>query len=288
VEDDAVSAMPSIRDAAYLDRLLAEIDHRNVDNVARTESYLELYAYTRAHPPDLPWVLMAHLVSRNGGYLMTDVASSLERGDGVFAQSALEQLFLFLERANFLIFYDAWWHVLHHLTGRAHALLVPRVPRFVVEECWPRYERVAAGGGVTPEVERRLVQDLVTNEQNFIERRVVHNARFEAARAIISFVEALGREAPVVMPCTDQRIRVGGFSRLERRIATGYRIFDDILADAARREEIFHWAREHRHTGSREAYGGRSGPTLRRSWPLSRVRALWAGAHDPPEADPQW
>src|SRR5688572_31168341 len=116
-----------------LDRLLEELPERNRDNVARTASYLELYAYTVANPPDLPWLLMAHLVSRNAGYWMSDLAARIERKPEEAA--ALENLFLLLERANHLIFYDAWYHVLQHLIG---AEIGERAPRFM-RDAWARY-----------------------------------------------------------------------------------------------------------------------------------------------------
>jgi len=269
--------------------MLSELDARNQDNVARTASYLELYAFTREHPPDLPWLLMAHVVSRNGGTMMTDVAGSLARRDGVFSAAALESLFLLLERANYLIFYDAWWHVTHHLLGRSADLAVPRVPSFVATQCWPAYERGTRGAAVvTPELERQLVRDLVTNEQSFIERRVVHHPRFAAALAIVGFLESIGRDAPLVLPCTDASIKVGRFAALARRVDTGWRLFDEVLADRARRERIYAWACEHPHTGSRAVYGGRASPTIREAWPVDRVRAMWSGIHAPPEPDSSW
>lgn len=273
--------------ASEAERLLSELVARNADNVTRTESYLELYAYTRAHPPDLPWVLMAHLVSRNGGYMMTDVAQALARRDSLFSRRALESLFLFLERANTLIFYDAWHHVLMHLAGRSTELSPPRTTRFICK-AWLRHEEAMRAEGLTPALERRLVQELVTNEQNFIERRVVHNPRFEPARAIVGFIEEIGRDAPLVMPCFEGSLRVGRFARLDRRIAMGWRIFDEVMADPGRREAVYEWARQHPHTGSRSVYGGRAGPTVREAWPIQAVRTLWSEVHAPPEEDPFW
>ena len=274
--------------AARLERLLADLAARNEDNVSRTESYLELYAFTREHPPDLPWVLIAHLVSRNAGYMMTALAGGLARGDALFTPEALETLLVFLERANYLIFHDAWWHVLHHLLGRSCELAVPRVARFVATECWPRYELGLRRDGPTPELERQLVRDLVTNEQHFIERRVVHNPRFLAARAIVGFLESVGRDAPLVLPCTDAQIRVGRFADVGCRIDAGWRILDQVLHDRARRDEIYAWARAHPHTGARAVYGGRNGQTLRDAWPPDRIRELWGGVHGEPEAAPHW
>ncbi len=286
VQGRDVSAAASLAPArARLERMLAEKDVRNRDNVARTESYLELYALARAHGVELPWVLMAHLVSRNAGYLMTDLAPG-GRAASFFTRDALDELFLFLERANYLIFDDAWHHVMHHALGRTGALDA-RTPRFM-REAWGRYEDATAGG-VTAAAERALVMDLVTNEQNLIEHRVVHNARFERARAMVAFFEEAGIDGPVVLPVTAARIRVGNFARLERRIEAGKRIFDEGLAETHARSAIFAWAAATRHTGSRAAYKeGASDVGLREGWPVERVRGLWRGVHGAPEADPTW
>lgn len=268
-----------------LHQMLSEREERNRDNVSRTTSYLELYALARENGVEMPWVLMAHLVSRNAGYLMTDLGVALREPDNVFTEDATRELFSFLERANFLIFLDAWHHLLHHLLGKTNAL-GPETPSFM-REAWRRYENMASRG-IDAALERSLVLDLVRNEQNLIEMRVVHHARFERARAMVAFFEGVGREAPIVLPITSERIVVGGFAKLERRIDTGRRIFDAVLADRARRDEIFAWAIDHPHTGSRSAYTTktRHQATLRDVWPAGRVRAL--GVHEAPEHDPRW
>ncbi len=250
-------------------------------------SYLELYAFARERGVELPWIFMAHLVSRNAGYLMTDLGAALDDPSNVFTRESTEELFALLERANFLIFHDAWFHVLHHLLGRTGEL-GDETPRFIRER-WRAYEEAAAAG-VSPELERSLVMDLVTNEQNLIEHRVVHHPRFPRARAMIAFFEGVGREAPIVLPETDARITVGAFARIERRVEAVRRIFDEVLAERATRERLFRWAMEHPHTGSRVVYTSRPrhDQTLRAAWPTARVRELFAFIHEPPEKDPRW
>ena len=273
----------------------AQLDERNVDNVARTQSYLELYAWTREHPPDLPWILMAHLVSRNAGYLMTDLARSLERTKEPTMHAAMTTLFVMLERANYLIFWDAWHHVCAHLAGQSADLETPRTPEFMCG-AYRRYERAIAGRvgeQVPPEVERQLVMDLVHNEQHLIEHRAVHHPELAPGLHLLQLIELFGRDGPIILPWALRRreppkIRVGKFARVERRIATGARIFDEALADRRSRDAMFRWAAAHPHTGSREAYGGRPGPTLREVWPLSRVRALWPQIHAEPDFDPDY
>ncbi len=266
------------------EQLLAELGERNQDNVARTASYLELYALTRETGRELPWILMAHLVSRNGGYMMSDVAFARASGQSAFTHAALEELFLFLERANYLIFFDAWYHVLHHLLGRSTE--AARATRFT-QAAWLRYE-AAAADVVTPALERALVEDLVTNEQRFIEHRVVHHSRFERARAIVGVLESVGGEGPLIFPGCEAKIKVGGFALVKKRIAAGMRIFDEILANRDWREEIFRWALAHPHSGSRAVYGGLPSPTIANAWPVNEVRALAGTIHDVPEPDPSW
>ncbi len=264
-------------DAGHLSELLDSIDARNEDNVARTASYLELYRYTVDNPPDLPWVLMAHLVSRNAGYWMTDLARRIEARPE--QAPALERLFLLLERANFLIFHDAWFHCVTYLRDGADALPSGRVTRYV-REAWSRY-------AVAPD-ERALVLDLVVNEQNFIEHRVVRAERFALGMSTIDFIEASGRERPIALPETDAAITVGGFRDIDKRIRTGERIFDEVLADRARRARIFAWAEAHPHTGDASVAGGRASGGLREAWPVARVRSLDVTIHTEPAPDPHW
>jgi hypothetical protein len=185
-----------------------------------------------------------------------------------------------LERANFLIFHDAWHHVLHHLLGRTGELASPRTPRYMID-AWERHERRAGDG------ERELVLDLVHNEQHLIERRAVHHADLAPGLRLLQWIELSGREKPLHFPIDGTpAITVGGFAQVERRIAAGARIFDEVLADRDRRAALLAWARAHPHTGSRTIYGGQAGPTIREAWPIDRVRGLWSAVHAPPEPDP--
>ena len=256
-----------------LNAALARGDELNRDNVTRTAAYLEFYGHTvEREARDRPWLLMAHLVSRNAGYLMSDLA----RPRAGVPVDALRELFLFLERANFLIFADAWEHVLRALAGLPHDA---RTPRFM-RDAWAREL-------ATPD-ERRLVLDLVHNEQHFIERRVVHAPRFEMARQMVAFIEASGREKPIALPLSAVEIRVGGFADIVKRIDTGRRIFDEVLADRDRRRAIYEWALAHPHTGDRALIGGRASPPIVDAWPLATVLALDPAIHAPAEIDPSY
>jgi len=262
---------------------LDDLAARNRDNVSRTSSYLELYAFARGVGHELPWILMAHLVSRNTGYLLSDLSTRIAqrrgKGDEVSAD-AMETLALLLERGNYVIFDDAWRHVLAHLR-RATGL--PPIAhtgttRFMTE-AWERFER--EGG------ERELVLDLVRNEQNVIERRVVHNERFGPGLRMLQLVELAGREQPLHFPAEGlPEIRVGGFSELDLRIEAGRRIFDEVVGP--HRDALFRWAMEHEHTGSRVAYGGPETPRIHDAWPPERFETRDPHIHAPLEEDPHF
>lgn len=278
--------------AAAIVRMWDERDARNLDNVSRTESYLELYEAARAWGFELPWTLMAHLVSRNAGMMMTDLAAAIESPRRIFQREALEELFCLLERANFLIFYDAWRHLLEHLARvTASAVTLAREPWFraprPVVAAYARYEAAGARGAID-EDERSLVMDLVQNEQNLIERRVVHAPGARRARALIAFFEGVGQERPMTFPIDGPPITVGDFASLARRIETGERISDAYLREPARREACRQHCAAHPHTGARSDFGGKPGPTLREAWPAAEVRRRWPHLARPPEPDPAW
>lgn len=105
--------------AEELAERLAERPRHNADNLTRTAFYLD---YWRAHP-EVPWALLAHLVSRNAGYQMTDLRRHIERcqrgrrwlallggrfAPAARAEHAFGQLVRFLEAGNYLIFHDAY------------------------------------------------------------------------------------------------------------------------------------------------------------------------------------
>ncbi|MFS0840108.1 DUF2515 family protein [Paenibacillus sp. 1P03SA] len=92
----------SDRERRLVERIRLETQRRNRNNVTRTRAYWNLYE----QHPELHWALLAHMVSRNGGWNMTDLEG--EFLPSLLKRPAREALFAFLERANVLIFGDAY------------------------------------------------------------------------------------------------------------------------------------------------------------------------------------
>ena len=56
-------------DQQLLQRIRLKTEQLNVNNVTRTKAYLDFYI---AHP-EIHWAFLGHMVSRNGGWNMTDL-----------------------------------------------------------------------------------------------------------------------------------------------------------------------------------------------------------------------
>ncbi|CAI6039606.1 DUF2515 family protein [Cohnella sp. JJ-181] len=156
--------------AALVACVREETDARNRNNVTRTAAYWELYkAY-----PELHWALLAHLVSRNGGWNMTDL-------QGAWLPKLLTQrdratLFGMLESCNALIFRDAYpqlrLYAESRRIGRSRFSLLPAfgVSAFMM----PFWERFWIERDPAP-----LTVALIVNEQHVIERRIVQDPAYK-------------------------------------------------------------------------------------------------------------
>lgn len=164
---------------ALIERIRAETAAANRNNVTRTEAYRILYFRT----PELHWALLAHMVSRNGGWNMTDL-----QGEWLPWLLNSEQrlaVFRFLEQANALIFQDAYPQLLlYERSRREGRSLFHLLPAFGVSSfmapVWKQYWR---DRDAVP-----LTIALIVNEQHYIEQRVVQHPFFERRCCIRYFL----------------------------------------------------------------------------------------------------
>jgi hypothetical protein len=149
---------------ALIERIREETAALNRNNVTRTEAYRAIYFRL----PELHWALLAHMVSRNGGWNMTDL-----RGEWLPRLLTEEQrtsVFQFLEQANAAIFHDAYPQLkLYEWSVREGKSLFHLLPAFDVslfmEPVWRLFWRER---DPVP-----LTVALIVNEQHYIEQRVV-------------------------------------------------------------------------------------------------------------------
>lgn len=167
---EEAAAPLSPEDQDIVKSIRASVLDANRSNITRTEAYYDCYREF----PELHWSFLAHMVSRNAGWNMTDLKGGLL--SDVVTDQLREDMYQMLERSNALIFLDAYPQLLLYIhsrrLGRSLFHLLPefRVSAFM-RPFWERFwiERDSA----------LLAVGLIINEQNYIEGRVIQNSYFQ-------------------------------------------------------------------------------------------------------------
>ena len=134
----------------------------NNNNVTRTHAYFQFYL----RYPEIHWALLGHMVSRNGGWNMTDLKGDLYTR----LLSEKDQLifFSFLERGNWLIFQDVYpQFLLYEQSVKRSKRLFHLLPFFNVstfmETLWNHFWRTGD--------QYMLAIATVINEQSYLEKK---------------------------------------------------------------------------------------------------------------------
>ncbi|MCY9660861.1 DUF2515 family protein [Paenibacillus chondroitinus] len=231
----------------------------NRNNVTRTMAYWACYQKY----PELHWALLAHMVSRNGGWNMTDLHGDLL--PHLIDADQAEHLFAFLERANGLIFQDAYpqlllydeskkreknlFHLLPHLN-----ISIWMIP--VWHEFWTNPDSTA------------LTIALIVNEQNYIEQRIVQKGKFRETVLDKTLFKAQGwmQLNQIAFPFWSPSAEAGSpqprlaglilenFTDLAERIALGKGLYALLIGVPEVLQGVLRFAASTPHTGSRADY----------------------------------
>ncbi|MGJ9456783.1 DUF2515 family protein [Oceanobacillus sp. CF4.6] len=142
----------------------------NTDNIARTKAYQMFYLKY----PEIKWALIASIVSRNAGWNMTDLC--LPPFQGILSKKERNRLFMTYERANWLIFSDAYPQLLIYRFSKDfnqplfHLLSEFNVSTFMINEWYYFWKSRDLD---------RLVNSLIINEQNLIQIPVIDQPFFK-------------------------------------------------------------------------------------------------------------
>lgn len=85
-----------------INNIKIQTEQLNKNNVTRTRAYYQFYIQY----PEIHWALLGHMVSRNGGWNMTDLKGDLYTK--ILSEKEQITFFSFLERGNWLIFQDVY------------------------------------------------------------------------------------------------------------------------------------------------------------------------------------
>lgn len=228
----------------------------NRNNVTRTQAYLQYY---QEHE-EIHWALLAHLVSRNGGWNMTDL-----RGEWLphlLDEPSIQSYFWFLERCNWLIFHDAYAQLLLYAEMKRTntdltSLLAPLGVSAFMRGYWQSF--------FTTRDSAKLTRALIVNEQQYIEQRMVQKplAIHRIFKTLAFFAQSWFSLNQVLFPFkahpTDKRLQLVGmtvhdFPSLSARIAIGKNLYKLLYENPVRFASIRQFAYRIPHTGSRADY----------------------------------
>ncbi|MCD1259806.1 DUF2515 domain-containing protein [Paenibacillus athensensis] len=285
-------------------RIREQTARHNRNNVTRTEAYWEIYS---SHP-ELHWALLAHMVSRNGGWSMTDLRGELL--PRLLSRRTTEALFALLERANALIFQDAYPQLLLYRESRRRGRsLAHLLPHFGVSAFMtPVWQQFWTYGESAP-----LTVALIINEQHYIEQRVVRSPHFQASVLDTLLFKTQGwlQLNPVVFPyettagsgtpepSSDLRksggeagsLRLAGlilenFSNLTERIEFGKKLYALLFGIPAVHRGVVAFAEQTPHTGSRADYWPHLFAATRKTAPEAKFQERLDGGKLRPGAEP--
>jgi hypothetical protein len=243
---------------------------KNIDNVSRTSAY---QGYYQKHK-DIQWSFLASMVSRNAGWNMCDLEGDLF--PEILEPSVRQRLFLTYERANWLIFKDAYPQLLlYHYSTKLkkpmfHLLEFFHVSSFMQRE-WMLYWHSRDS--------RRLMNALIVNEQNVIQVPVIKNHLYQRKvfhTAMFSFQDWFHFSSALFPTCNGELFgaSVNGFKSIDKRIDLGKRLAN-ILFNPRLYPDFFEFAIRTAHTGSRHDYEQyfpyrkrRETPFLRMTYPV--------------------
>lgn len=225
----------------------------NKNNLTRTKAYLEFY---KRHP-DIHWAFLGHMVSRNGGWNMTDLKGSLLTK--LLTEEEASDFFVFLERGNWLIFQDAYpQFLLYEESLRKRENLFYLLPHLGVSifmlSVWNHFWTYR-----DPYI---LTVSLIINEQSYLESRVIQNPRFK--KSVLETLEFRLQDYlamnHVLFPYEDNgKVKLSGltlrrFGSLHERILFGKRLYRLLFNDKVRLNQTLLWADKTVHSGSRKDY----------------------------------
>ncbi|SFA74371.1 Protein of unknown function [Lentibacillus halodurans] len=235
--------------ADHLHYIIFETNEHNLDNISRTKAYQNFYMAF----PEIKWAFVASMVSRNAGWNMTDLWLSPLRK--MLSNSQRKRLFMTYERANWLIFSDAYPQLLVYQLSLNlnkplfHLFPELNVSRYMQQEWelfWEHHDK------------KRLLLALIINEQNVIQRPVINQDYFKYRvfwRPPYLLQDILLLNA-IIIPTKSNRLYgafVHDFTNIDKRIALGKKIAS-IMFHPRVYDPLLKFARSVEHTGSRWDY----------------------------------
>ncbi|MBT9315807.1 DUF2515 family protein [Leptothoe spongobia] len=252
-----------------------------------------LFDFWEQHP-EVSWVLLANLVARNTGWIMSDLVRACQCAPHSLKIPGLpsahyQAFFAFLETGNFLIFRDVFPQLVAYAWAKRYPEqsdvffdLLSTDPQFNVDpfiiEHWKVFFKAAKNNHWFPEwwkepSVKRLAFALIANEQNQIHDRLLHDSQhrylgrlfFAITRQIFIATTKLGLmklcfavAKSETNPETDHLLIYTmscDFALFDNRVKVGRDLYMELFSEDSRRQRVITWARAHaKYWGSRAEY----------------------------------
>lgn len=235
-------------------QIMAKTITLNKNNITRTQAYLDFYL----RHPEIHWAFLGHMVSRNGGWNMTDLKGGIL--PRLLTKKEAISYFSFLERGNWLIFQDAYPQFLIYEESLKRGINLFYLLRYFnvstfMETIWNHFLN-------SQRETNMLTIALIINEQSYLETRVIDNKTFK--KEVFNTLEFKLQDFlslnHVLFPYVEKdKIKLIGqtlhhFENLHERILLGKRLYAILFGDQNRLKMIENWASATPHSGSRKDY----------------------------------
>jgi hypothetical protein len=235
--------------SALIQHIREETKRHNQNNITRTSAYLTFF---KKHP-EIHWSFLAHMVSRNAGYFMSDLKG--EYLPRLIKPSISEQLYQMLEKGNSYIFQDAYPQLLLYEESKRKGKSLFYLCRYFnvspfMEGIWEMFLE----GDHTP----LLPVALIINEQSHIEKHLIQTKAFQKLKNSLPFrMQNWLQLSQILFPAIPLKRMTGksleSFERLNERIALGQNLYVHLFHKNIF-NEVFRFACQSEHTGSRRDY----------------------------------
>ncbi|WP_198008160.1 DUF2515 family protein [Bacillus sp. SG-1] len=239
-----------------IEEINSETKRRNTNNITRTKAYLDFYQ----RYPKIHWSFLAHMVSRNGGYRMTDLKGEIL--PSLLEAEEIQNFFLFLEKANAFIFQDAYPQLLlYKKSVEKKKPLFHLLPAFGVSNAmsvfWERFWR---NGN-----KEEMTLALIINEQSMLQTRLIAKIkddyfyekmlfflqdRLELTTVFFPYKKKNKSRSPYSLAGTG----ISYFENPQNRIDIGKKLYCILFMKDLVYDSSFDFALKNPHTASRSDY----------------------------------
>ncbi|MFF2499774.1 DUF2515 family protein [Peribacillus sp. NPDC058075] len=204
--------------------------------------------------PEGHWAFLAHMVSRNGGYHMSDLKSSAMTH--LLDRAERQKFFLFLERANSAIFADAFPQLLLYEHSKQKELQLRRyLPVFRIS----RFMAPIWESFIEEPHSPLLTTALIINEQRILQERILKRTGHGEILRRLDFQLHFMK---VIFPYANKQkgfhsltgLTVERFADPKQRIETGKSLYELLFQHPVVFRGVGPFTKEIPHKGSREDY----------------------------------